>query len=77
MAGMFEQDELCARNARGDQFPVAGRDQPIRLPVNDERWSRDLGQPAERFPGEDGLQLRKIARRAGRPGVTLGDIFVD
>ena len=47
MAGAFEQDELCTGNARRDQFPVADRDQPVGSPVNDERWSRDLGQAAE------------------------------
>ena len=36
MAGAFEQDELCAGNARRDQFPVADRDQPVDLPVNYE-----------------------------------------
>src|SRR5579863_3411836 len=35
MAGAIEQHELCARNARRDQFPVARRDQPIGLSVND------------------------------------------
>ncbi len=30
MAGMFEQDELCAGNARRDQFPVGRRDQAGR-----------------------------------------------
>ena len=47
MAGMFEQDELCAGNARRDQFRICGRDQPVGLPVNDERWRRDLRQAAE------------------------------
>src|SRR6202034_3337010 len=68
MAGVFEQDEPCPGNARRDQFPVSRRAQPVGLAVNDEGWSRDLGQAAERFPREYGLQLSKIAGRAGRPG---------
>ena len=77
MAGAFEQDQLCTGNARRDQFPVADRDQPVDLPVNYERWSRDLGQAAERFPRKYGLELSEIAGRAGRPGLTLCDILID
>src|ERR1700735_4054191 len=40
MAGTFEQDELRSGNTRRDQFPVAGRDQAIELPVNYQGWSR-------------------------------------
>jgi len=72
MAGVFEQDELCTGNARRDQFPVARRDQPVGLPVNNQGWSRDVRQPAERFPRQDGLQLREIACRIGRPGAPPG-----
>src|ERR1700723_2509884 len=50
MAGAFEQDELWAGNPRRGQFPIGRRDQPVSLSVNYERWSRDLGQAAERFP---------------------------
>src|ERR1700721_1844938 len=50
MAGVFEQDELCAGNPRRDQFPIGRRDQAVGLSVNYERGRRDLGQAGERFP---------------------------
>src|SRR3984885_7318149 len=77
MAGVFEQDELCAGNPRRDQFPIGRRDQAVGLSVNYERGSRDPGQAGERFPRKDRLQLSKIAGRAGRPGETRSDIFID
>src|SRR5208283_5936786 len=77
MAGVGQQNELRSGNTTRENARVRGRDEPIGLAVDEQRWGGDFSQTAVSVPARNPLQLAHVSLRRGAPFLPDGHVFID